>query len=98
MPAPTNESSGSGGPIHTIGMIDYYHLEYYNLEAALGKAYCDNIAALDWSSQRRKRIKTGANQGGLLQALYSLKLCLAFQFECEHVNAHIDRVLSWHLL
>ena len=81
--------------LHTLvlAVIDYYHLE-----TALGKACCDNIAALNQSSQRRKRVKTGAKQGDLLRALRSLKQSLAFQFEYEHVDAHMDSVLPWHLL
>ena len=81
--------------LHTLvlAVIDYYHLK-----TALGKAYCDNIAALNQSSQRRKQVKTGAKQGDLLRALRSLKQSLAFQFEYEHVDAHMGRVLPWHLL
>ena len=76
--------------LHTLvlAMIEYLHLE-----TALGKACCNNIAALNQSSQQWKRIKSGAKQGDLLWALRSLKLSLAFQFECEHVDAHMDRVL-----
>ena len=73
-------------------------MDYYHLEAALGKAYCDNIAALNQSSQRHERIKTGTKQGHLLQVLQSPKLCLVFQFKYEQVDAHLDRALPWHLL
>ena len=73
-------------------------IDYYKLDAALGKLYCDSISALNQSSQLRTRIKTGAKQGGLLRVLRSLKINLSFQLTYEHVDAHQDRILAWRYL
>lgn len=96
-------SSASANRGELLGFVALHTLtsglvKYYKIYKAKGKICCDNISALNKSSQRNKRIRTGAKQADLLRVIRTLKLDLGLQFLYEHVDSHQDRYKLWRYL
>ena len=81
--------------LHTLALA---LTKFYNLGKGMGKVCCDNIAALNQSSWRRRRIKTGQKQADLLRSIRTLKLDQLLKLTYEHVDAHQDRIKLWRHL
>ena len=81
--------------IHTLALAV---IQFYKLDEALSKICCDNIAALNQSSWRRKRIKTGQKQANLLRCLCTIKTNQCMKFKYKHVDTHQNRIKLWHQL
>jgi hypothetical protein len=60
--------------------------------------YCNNLRALQLSSQERRRIKSSAACSDLRRSLRSTKNNFTGCFKYQHVAGHMDKYLLWHQL
>ena len=72
--------------------------EFYKVSGWEATLCCDNLRALQLSSQDRRRIKPSAACSDLHRSLHSMKNNFTGCFKYQHVVGHMDKYLLWHQL
>jgi hypothetical protein len=72
--------------------------KFYKISDWKATLYCDNLRALQLSSQERRHIKPSAACSNLHRSLCSTKNTFTGHFKYQHVVGHMDKYLLWHQL
>jgi hypothetical protein len=72
--------------------------EFYKIVGWKSTICCDNIKALDMSSQHRRRILPSASCSDIRRSFRSVKQAATGKFDYNHVSGHMDDYLLWHQL
>jgi len=70
--------------------------KFYKVSGWKATLCCDNLHALQLSSQERRRIKSSAACSDLHRSLRSTKNYFTGCFKYQHVAGHMDKYLLWH--
>ncbi len=96
-------SSASSYRAELLGLCSLHLLaqalsEFYKVSGWDATLCCDNLRALQLSSQDRRRIKPSAACSDLHRSLHSMKNNFTGCFKYQHVVGHMDKYLLWHQL
>ena len=90
------ESSNSG--LCALHLLSQAASEYYKIVGWKSTICCDNIKALEISSQHRRRILPSASCSDIRRSFRAVKQAATGTFDYYHVSGHMDKYLLWHQL
>jgi hypothetical protein len=95
--------SASSYRAELLGLCSFHLLvlalsKFYKISGWKATLCCDNLCALQLSSQDRRCIKPSAACSNLHRSLHSTKNNFTGCFKYQHVSGHMDKYLLWHQL
>ena len=72
--------------------------QFYKIDTAIGKIYCNNISVLGQSSKSRKQVTTGIKHSDFHRMIRTIKCLVKLCMEYLHMRAHQARILPWSML
>jgi hypothetical protein len=72
--------------------------EFYKIVGWKSAICCDNIKALDMSSQHQRRILSSASCSDIRRSFRAVKQAATGKFDYNHMSGHMDDYLLWHQL
>ena len=71
---------------------------FYKIDNCRTKVWCDNLATVNMSKRRLRRIRPGATCADILRNTRNLRNRTTAIIEYDHVDGHTDKYLLWHQL